>query len=82
MPRKYGQKPDKIEIGCRVKLKDLETNEQRVYQVVEEVTTIPDPNAISVHSLLGRALIGKKSNDRILVSEASGQKTYQVIWIL
>lgn len=68
-----------VNVGCRVRV-HLEGTEQE-YQIVGEMEADPTNHKISHESPLGRALIGKKIGDKILVEAPVGRLTYTVLKI-
>jgi len=73
-------KKDKVDVGCKVKIKIL-GNSTKEFEIVSELESDPTQNRISNTSPLGLALIGKKINDEIEVDAPVGKITYKIISI-
>jgi transcription elongation factor GreA len=71
-----------IDTGDRVKLEAVDSDEELIYQLVDEVTETDEKNALSVHTPIGKALIGKRVNDVVELKISSDPKKFKVIWIL
>ena len=71
----------RINIGCHVKIKDMETNETMEYKIVGSTEANSLKNKISNESPLGSALIGKKVGDVIKVETQMGEVEYKVLSI-
>jgi transcription elongation factor GreA len=74
---------EKVHIGSRVKLVDIHSNEEVVYEIVPtaEFNTF-DPDAVSGDSPVGKALIGKGVNDTVEIKVPAGTLTYRVIEVM
>ncbi len=72
---------DKINIGCRVKLLDLEVSEELEYKIVGSTEANSLKGKISNESPVGRALIGAKVGDTVTVETEAGQFEYKVLAI-
>ena len=70
---------EKISIGCRVKILDLEYNEELVYKIVGSTEANSLKGKISNESPVGRALIGSKVGDVIKVETQAGELSYKVL---
>lgn len=68
---KNGQR-DVVNVGCDVKVKDIEFDEIMVYTIVGSAEADPFKEKISNVSPLGKALIGKKKGDTIEVISPAG----------
>lgn len=75
-------KTDRIVFGCSVKIEDLDTSEQKVYQLLGQDETDISRGIISVNSPLGRALIGKEVDDVVEVKTPNGLREYEIMEIL
>lgn len=74
-----GREVQEVKAGAKVKLKHAgKVTEVMIVDKVESLLT----NCISVHSPLGRALLGKRPGDRLHISTPLGQKEYQVVNIV
>ena len=72
---------DKINIGCRVKLLDVEFNEELEYKIVGSTEANSLKGKISNESPVGKALIGAKVGDSVVVETQAGAFTYKVLEI-
>jgi len=70
-----------VEFGCRVTLKNLDTEEMVEYQIVGPFESDIQSGKISISSPLGRALMGKSVGDEVNFSAPGGQRTYEIIEI-
>jgi len=62
-----------IGLGCRVVIRDLETDEEEVYVVVGSQEADPMNGKISDDSPFGRAVIGKTIGDQVSREETGGK---------
>jgi len=69
----------RVVFGCCVKLEDLETGDILEYQLVGGEEADPSKGKISVHSPVGRTLIGKREGDEVEVKVPKGQKRYFIL---
>ncbi|MCF6807461.1 transcription elongation factor GreA [Thiotrichales bacterium 19S9-12] len=69
---------DKVIFGATVTLLDLETEKEKVYQIVGEDEADLKLDKISVVSPIARALIGKHEGDDVEVSTPSGIIEYEI----
>lgn len=72
---------DKINIGCKVKLLDVEYDEEMEFYIVGSTEANSLQNKISNESPVGRALIGKVVGDRVDVETQAGDIQYKVLEI-
>ena len=68
-----------VVFGAYVRLKDLETDEELVYQILGEVEADVKKGKISILSPLARALIGRKKGDAVEFKSPKGLKEYEII---
>lgn len=71
----------KINVGCCVRVLDLEYDEELEFKIVGSTETNSLENKISNESPMGRELIGKKKNDVVTVETVDGEIKYKVISI-
>jgi transcription elongation factor GreA len=69
---------DRVRFGTTVVLEDLDSGEQVTYTLLGEDEADAGRGWLSVHSPVGRALIGKAVDDEVSVSVPSGTKQYEV----
>ena len=72
---------DKINIGCQVKILDIEMNQELDYKIVGSTEANSLKRKISNESPVGRALIGAKTGDIVRVETPGGELEYQVLEI-
>lgn len=72
---------DKINIGCQVKILDIEMNQELDYKIVGSTEANSLKGKISNESPVGRALIGAKTGDIVSVETPGGELEYQVLEI-
>ena len=72
---------DKINIGCLVKIRDMEYKEDVEYKIVGSTEANSLKGKISNESPVGKALIGKKVNDIVSVETQAGTLKYKVLEI-
>lgn len=72
---------DKINIGCQVKILDMEYNEELEYKIVGSTEANSLKGKISNESPVGMALIGKKVGDVVDVETQVGVLKYKVLGI-
>lgn len=72
---------DVINIGCRVKILDLEYNDELEYKIVGSTEANSLKGKISNESPVGKALIGKRHNDIIEVEINGNTFKYKVLEI-
>lgn len=72
---------NKISIGCRVKILDMEFNDELVYRIVGSTEANSLKGKISNESPVGRALIGAKKGQIIEVETQVGVLKYKILEI-
>jgi len=72
---------DKISIGCKVKVKDIELDEEVVYKIVGSSEADSLKGKISNESPVGKALIGAKKNQTVKVETQVGVLKFKVLEI-
>ncbi len=70
---------DKISIGCRVKVYDIEYDEEMEFSLVGSTEANSLANKISNESPVGKALIGRKVGDTVDVETPAGVIQYKVL---
>ena len=70
---------DKINIGCRVRIFDIEYSEELEYKIVGSTEANIAANKISNESPIGKALIGKKKGQKITVDSPSGELKFKIL---
>ena len=72
---------DKINIGCKVKVYDMDEDEEMEFKIVGSTEANSLQNKISNESPVGHALIGRKVGDVVDVEPQSGVIQYKVLEI-
>lgn len=72
---------DKISIGCKVKILDVEENEELEYKIVGSTEANSLKGKISNESPVGKALLGAKVGDTVKVETHVGELEYKVLEI-
>ena len=72
---------EKINIGCRVKLLDVEEDEEMEFKMVGSTEANSLQNKMSNESPVGHALLGKKVGDVVDVETQAGMIQYKVLEI-
>lgn len=70
---------DTIKFGATVTLVDIDTDEERTYQIVGEVESDIKEGRLSIISPLARALIGKSEGDDVDFAAPGGQRAYEIL---
>ena len=69
---------DKVIFSSTVELLDLDTNTKKIYKIVGKDEADINSNLLYYKSPIGKALIGKKKKDHIVVNTPSGEKTFEI----
>ncbi|MCD7097122.1 transcription elongation factor GreA [Stenotrophomonas sp. MMGLT7] len=69
----------KIVFGATVVLADVETDEEKKYQIVGDLEADIKQGLIAVSSPVARALIGKMEGDTIAIEAPGGHREYEVV---
>ncbi|MDD2969600.1 MAG: transcription elongation factor GreA [Lachnospiraceae bacterium] len=72
---------DRISIGCKVDILDVEYNETFTYKIVGSTEANSLKGKISNESPVGRALIGAQKGETVSVDTQAGQLQYKVLEI-
>lgn len=72
---------DKINIGCKVRIKDMEYKEELEYKIVGSTEANSLKGKISNESPVGKALIGAKKGQTVTVETPAGVLKYKVLEI-
>ncbi len=75
-------KTGKVVFGSTVRLLDIDTNEQIVYQIVGDDEADLKLSRISFSSPVARALIAKLEGDEVSVETPGGGKEYEIMEVL
>lgn len=70
-----------VDLGERVRLRDLDTGARRQYEVVGSLEVDPTVGRISAESPLGRALIGRRRGEIAVVEAPKGRVRLEIVAI-
>ena len=73
---------DKINVGCQVKVFDVEFDEEIEFKIVGSSESNSLQGKISNESPVGKALIGSKVGEEVSVETEAGEMKYKVLEIL
>lgn len=72
---------DRVDVGSRVEVKDLKTGEIYDYTIVGTHESNPMEGRISNESPIGRAVLGKRKGEEVIVKAPMGDAKYKLIAI-
>lgn len=72
---------DVVNVGLKVTVKDMESGQEEQYAIVGATESDPFNGKISNESSVGKALIGHKKGDQVVVEIPDGTVTYEIISI-
>ena len=75
----HNEDPNSVRIGSRVKVLDLEFNEEETYELVGSQEADPMNGRISEDSPFGKALLGKHVDEEVQVEAPAGMLHYKVL---
>ncbi len=75
------QSCDRVVFGVKVRLENIDTGEEVVYQLVGPDESDVQKGRISVTSPIGQALIGKEEGDEVEVRTPGGIRSYEILEI-
>lgn len=70
---------DVVSLGSKVKVQDLDTGDELVYEIVGSVEADPSELRISNESPVGRALLGQKVGSIVEVKVPAGTLRYRIL---
>lgn len=74
-------KSDKVVVGSKVKLLDIEFDEEEEYSIVGSLEANPSAGMISNESPIGKAIMGKKKGDVVDVETPAGKIRMKIVAI-
>lgn len=74
-------KSDKVQFGAKLKISNVDTEEEIAYQIVGPEEADINSGRISVASPLARALLGHREGDEVKVRLPVGERTYEILEI-
>ena len=69
----------RIVFGATVELADVESEEEKTYQIVGDLEADIKQGLIAISSPLARALIGKHEGDAVVIDAPAGQREYEIV---
>jgi len=69
----------RVVFGAQVTLADVETDEEKQYQIVGDLEADIKLSMIAISSPLARALIGKHEGDSVVIDAPAGQREYEIV---
>ena len=69
----------RVVFGATVTLADVETDEEKKYQIVGDLEADIKLAMIAISSPLARALIGKHEGDSVTIDAPAGQREYEIV---
>ena len=70
---------DKVVFGARVTIADVETDEEKRYQIVGDLEADIKQGLIAISSPVARAIIGKHEGDVITIEAPGGIREYEIV---
>ena len=70
---------DKVSVGCKVKVYDVEFDEEMEFRLVGSTEANSLQNKISNESPVGKALLGKRVGETVIVETQAGEVEYKVL---
>ncbi len=71
--------PDEVAFGTVVTLLDLDTNQRVTYQLLGPDEADSTAGSISIHSPIGRAILGHVVGDQMSVETPRGRRRFEVV---
>ena len=71
----------RVVFGATVQLADVETDEERTYQIVGDLEADIKQGLIAISSPVARALIGKHEGDTITIDAPGGIREYEIVGV-
>lgn len=71
----------KIVFGAKVVLADVETDEEKRYQIVGDLEADIKQGLIAISSPVARALIGKHEGDSVTIEAPGGIREYEIVGV-
>ena len=71
----------RVVFGATVTLADVETDEEKRYQIVGDLEADIKQGLIAISSPVARALIGKHEGDAVTIDAPAGQREYEIVGV-
>ena len=75
------RRKDSVDFGAIVTIREKYARRRESYQLVGSAETDPEEGRISIQSPLGKALLGKKVGDTVVVQAPDGELVFRVMAI-
>ena len=72
---------DKVSVGSKIRLKDIEFDEEVEYSIVGSTEANPDEGKISDESPIGKGLMGRSVGDVVEIEVPSGMIEFEILEI-
>ena len=72
---------DKVVFGAKVTIADVETDEEKRYQIVGDLEADIKLGLIAISSPVARALIGKHEGDSVTIEAPAGAREYEIVGV-
>jgi len=69
----------RVVFGATVVLADVDTDEEKTYQIVGDLEADIKQSLIAISSPIARALIGKNEGDSVVIQAPAGEHEYEII---
>lgn len=76
------EEKDEVSIGCKVKIRYVEDDEEEEYAIVGSQEADPFANKISNESPIAKAIIGKKKGNTVTVESPNGNYSIEIMDII
>ena len=70
---------NKVVFGATVVVADVDTDEEKTYQIVGDLEADIKQGLIAISSPVARAMIGKLEGDTIVIDAPAGQREYEIV---
>ena len=70
---------NKVVFGATVVVADVDTDEEKRYQIVGDLEADIKQGLIAISSPVARAMIGKLEGDTIVIDAPAGQREYEIV---
>ncbi|GAB3725833.1 transcription elongation factor GreA [Luteimonas pelagia] len=70
---------DKVVFGATVQLADVESDEEKTYQIVGDLEADIKLGLIAISSPVARALIGKHEGDSVTIEAPGGTREFEIV---
>ena len=76
-----GKAHDTVELGDKVAIRDVEFGDKEAYTIVGSAEVDPGNGRISLKSPIGRALLGRRVGEQVVVQTPGGMVEFEIITI-